>query len=68
MATLILIFLSFAVYVNSLSNWFVSDDVAGILQNPAVGDFSHVLQSGLGFFELGAGNIFILACCFLAWP
>lgn len=51
MAVLVLLFLSFAVYANSLGNWFVSDDVAGILQNPAVGDFSHVLQSGWGFFE-----------------
>jgi len=50
--TIIFLFLIiFLVYFNSLGNDFVSDDIAGIKNNPRIGDFSLVLSSPMGFFQ-----------------
>lgn len=49
---LILLFSIFAVYTNSLNNAFVSDDIAEIVQNPRIGDFSYIFTHPFGFIRL----------------
>lgn len=39
----------FIVYFNSLGNDFVSDDIAGISQNPYIGDVSHLFSKPMAF-------------------
>ncbi len=48
---LIIAFLTFVVYANGISNEFVSDDVAGILQNPAIGQLDHVFANPPGIMQ-----------------
>lgn len=38
-------------YINSLGNDFVSDDIPGIKNNPAIGSFSHIFESAFLFPE-----------------
>ncbi|HCB22739.1 TPA: hypothetical protein DEP06_02905 [Candidatus Daviesbacteria bacterium] len=49
---LILIFLILATYANSLTNEFVSDDIAEIAKNPDVGRFSYIFTHPFGFIRL----------------
>ena len=46
---IVLMFLIFISYFNSLDNAFVSDDIAGILRNPMVGKFSNIFNTPLKF-------------------
>lgn len=45
---LLLFFLILLTYINSLNNAFLSDDLAEIVQNPAIGNFSSVLAHPYG--------------------
>ncbi|MDP3733181.1 MAG: tetratricopeptide repeat protein [Candidatus Daviesbacteria bacterium] len=49
---LILFFLIMATYANSLTNEFVSDDIAEIAKNPSVGHFSYIFTHPFGFIRL----------------
>lgn len=42
-----IIILTLLVYLNSLGNDFVSDDIGGIVQNPQLNNFSHLFSSPL---------------------
>jgi len=48
-----LFFLVFVVYLNSLNNAFVSDDIAAILKNPNIGKVSNIFTGFVGFFLQG---------------
>lgn len=50
-AVLILIIMAIIPYIFSLHNDFVSDDVGGILKNPAIGQFSSVTSQPLTFLQ-----------------
>lgn len=63
-----LLFLVFLAYANTLTNTFISDDVAAIPQNPAIGNFNSVLRQSFAFiqpliyfflFKLGGTNPFL---------
>ncbi|MBI2315272.1 tetratricopeptide repeat protein [Candidatus Daviesbacteria bacterium] len=49
---LLLIFLIFGVYTNSFNNAFLSDDLAEIVQNPRLGEFSNIFTRPFGFIRL----------------
>lgn len=48
----VLIFSVLAIYFNSLDNAFVSDDIAEIVQNPNIGEFSYIFSHPFGFIRL----------------
>ena len=49
---LILMLLVLITYANSYNNAFISDDIAEIVQNPNVGDFSYILTHPFGFIRI----------------
>ncbi|MBI3619627.1 tetratricopeptide repeat protein [Candidatus Roizmanbacteria bacterium] len=49
--SVILLFLVGIIYLPFLGNGFVADDIAGILHNPGLGNFSSVLQAKLSFLR-----------------
>lgn len=65
---LLLFILTMITYANSLSNAFLSDDIAEIVQNPNIGSFSNIAAHPFGFirpvlywlaFQIGGLNPFI---------
>jgi len=50
-AIIFLAFLVFTVYLNSLGNEFVSDDIPAFLENKNLGDFSYVFSQPLTFIR-----------------
>lgn len=48
---LILSILTFLVYINSLNNAFLSDDLAEIVQNPNIGNFNHIFTNPSGMIR-----------------
>lgn len=48
---LLLLLLVFITYINSLSNAFLSDDLAEIVQNPNIGHFSNIFTRPFGFIR-----------------
>lgn len=48
----LLISLVIVTYINALQNGFVSDDIAEIVQNPSVGNFSYIFTHPFGFIRI----------------
>ncbi|MFH1601764.1 MAG: tetratricopeptide repeat protein [Candidatus Shapirobacteria bacterium] len=46
-----LVFLVFAVYINSINNDFVSDDINGVLNNPYLDQAKHIFSNPFSFFN-----------------